>query len=134
MKANGGSRVANAKIRVGVVDDNRSVAEIITEILGGRDFVCHDAYDGRGALELCKSRELDLLILDYILPDLSGLEVVKRLAADGKKVATIIITAASEEPPGGWKSLPNVKAVVRKPFTGSELRRAVSEVTGRELP
>ena len=126
--------MAVAKLRVGVVDDNRSVAEIITEILGGRDFICHDAYDGRGALDLCRARELDLLILDYMLPDLDGLEVVKRLAADGYKIPTIIITAANEEPPGGWKAAPLVKAVVRKPFTGGELRRTVSEVTGRELP
>lgn len=124
----------HSKIRVGVVDDNRSVAEIITEILGGRDFVCHDAYDGRGALDLCRAKELDLLILDYLLPDINGLEVVRRLSAEGRRVDTIIITAASEEPAGGWKNAPLVKAVVRKPFTGSELRHAVSEVTGRELP
>ena len=122
------------KIRVAVVDDNRSVAEIITEILGVRDFVCHDAYDGRGALDLCRTREIDLLILDYLLPDLSGLEVITRLQREGFAIPTIVITAANSEPPGGWRSIPLVKAVVRKPFTGGELRRTVSEVTGRELP
>ncbi len=127
-------QVASGKIRVGVVDDNRSVADIITEILGTRDFVCHDAYDGRGALELCRARELDLLILDYVLPDFNGLEVVKRLHAEGRDIPMIIITAAHEEPSGGWKGVPMVKAIVRKPFTGGELRRMVAEVTGRELP
>jgi DNA-binding response OmpR family regulator len=122
------------KLKVGVVDDNRSVAEIITEILGGRDFVCYDAYDGRGAVELCRTHDLDLLILDYLLPDFDGLEVVRRIEASGKGVATLIITAAGKDPPGGWGFSSLVRGVVRKPFTGSELRAKVSEVTGRELP
>ena len=126
--------MAAGKIRVGVVDDNRSVAEIITEILGTRDFVCHDAYDGRGALDLVRSKELDLLILDYLLPDFNGLEVLKKIQALGRDIPTIIITAANDEPPGGWKAIPLVRGVVRKPFTGGELRRMVAGVTGRELP
>jgi CheY-like chemotaxis protein len=126
--------VAAGKIRVGVVDDNRSVAEIITEILGTRDFVCHDAYDGRGALDLVRSKELDLLILDYLLPDFNGLEVLKKIQGLGRDIPTIIITAANDEPAGGWKAIPLVRGVVRKPFTGGELRRMVAEVTGRDLP
>lgn len=122
------------KLRVGVVDDNRSVAEIISEILGSRDFTCFDAYDGRGALELVEKHELDLFILDFLLPDVDGLEVVRRVEAMGKKVPTIIITGASRDPPEGWGVSPLVRAVMRKPFSGKELRRKVSEVTGRELP
>lgn len=122
------------KIRVGVVDDNKSVAEIISEILGSRDFECFDAYDGRGAIEMVKARDLDLLILDFVLPDLSGLEVVRTLEGLGFKIPTIIITGAAKEPPGGWAISPSVRGVIRKPFSGSELRRKVAEVTGRELP
>ena len=126
--------MAARKLKVGVVDDNRSVAEIITEILGARDFQCYDAYDGRGAIALCAAQDLDLLILDYVLPDIDGLEVVRRLEATGKRIPTIIITAADKEPPSGWGVSPLVRGVVRKPFSGSELRKKVSEVTGRELP
>jgi DNA-binding response OmpR family regulator len=126
--------MAARKLKVGVVDDNRSVAEIITEILGGRDFLCFDAYDGRGAVELCRTHDLDLLILDYLLPDFDGLEVVRRVEASGKKVPTLIITAAGDDPPGGWGVSSLVCGVVRKPFTGSELRSKVAEVTGRDLP
>src|SRR5258706_16477968 len=118
--------MASRKLKVGVVDDNRSVAEIITEILGGRDFECFDAYDGRGAVALCKSHDLDLLILDYMLPDLDGLEVVRRVEASGKRIPTIIITAADKEPPSGWGISPLVRGVVRKPFSGSELRKKVA--------
>jgi DNA-binding response OmpR family regulator len=122
------------KLRVGVVDDNRSVAEIISEILGSRDFECFDAYDGRGAIDVARSRSLDLMILDFILPDLNGLEVVRRLDSLGLSIPTIIITGTPHDPPGGWLSIPSVKAVVRKPFTASELRACVARVTGRPLP
>lgn len=122
------------KLRVGVVDDNRSVAEIISEVLGNRDFECFDAYDGRGAIELARGRQLDLMILDFVLPDLDGLEVVRRLADIGFAIPTIMITGTPDDPPGGWLANANVKAVIRKPFTGGELRHAVSRVTGRDLP
>jgi DNA-binding response OmpR family regulator len=125
--------MARDKIRVGVVDDNRSVAEIVSEVLGNRDFECFDAYDGRGAIELARTRKLDLLILDFMLPDLDGLEVVRQLEASGVSVPTIIITGRMKDPPGGWK-LPSIRAVIRKPFSGGELRRCVAEVTGHELP
>lgn len=122
------------KLRVGVVDDNRSVGEIVTEILGSRDFQCFDAYDGRGALDLVRSRELDLLILDLKLPDIDGLDVIRTLEKEGKKVPTLVITARAEDPEGGWKAMASVRHVLRKPFSGGELRRAVAEITGRDIP
>jgi len=126
--------MATNKLRVGVVDDNRSVAEIVTEILGTRDFVCLDAYDGRGAIDLVSSKNLDLLILDLKLPDIDGIDVIKALENKGKAVPIIVITARAEDPSGGWAKLPSVKGVIRKPFTGAELRRLVAEVTGRAIP
>ena len=126
--------MSSEKLRVGVIDDNRSVAEIISEVLGNRDFDCFDAYDGRGAIELARGKQLDLMILDFVLPDHDGLEVVRMLADIGFTIPTIIITGTPTDPPGGWMANPNVKAVIRKPFTGGELRHAVSLVTGRELP
>ena len=122
------------KVRVGVVDDNRSVAEIISEVLGSRDFECFDAYDGRGAIELAKTRNLDILILDFALPDIDGLEVVRRIEAMGKSLPTVIITGMGSDPPGGWSSTSSVRAVIRKPFTAGELRRRVAEITGHVLP
>ncbi|HEX9709088.1 MAG TPA: response regulator [Candidatus Thermoplasmatota archaeon] len=126
--------MARPKLRVGVVDDNRSVGEIITEILGNRDFECFDAYDGRGAIEVARTRRLDLLILDLKLPDIDGLEVIRTLEGEGLHVPTLVITARAEDPAGGWKAHPTVRGVLRKPFSGGELRRAVAEITGRELP
>lgn len=126
--------VSPRKLRVGVVDDNRSVAEIITEVLGNRDFECFDAYDGRGALDLVAQKNIDLLILDFLLPDVDGYEVVRQLESKGKTVPTLIITGAPKEPPEGWASLPSVRGVIRKPFTGAELRRAVYDLAGLPPP
>lgn len=126
--------MAPPKLRVAVVDDNRSVGEIVTEILGNRDFECFDAYDGRGALDLVRSKELDLLILDLKLPDIDGLEVIRTLEKEGKDLPTLVITARAKDPEGGWKKYPSVAHVLRKPFSGGELRRAVAQITRRELP
>jgi two-component system response regulator VicR len=123
-----------AKLRVAVVDDNKSVGEIVTEILGNRDFECFDAYDGRGALELARSKKLDLMILDLKLPDIDGVEVIRTLEKEGKGVPTLVITARAEDPPGGWSSMGSVKGVLRKPFSGGELRRTVAQITGRHIP
>lgn len=126
--------MAARKLRVGVVDDNKSVGEIVTEILGNRDFQCFDAYDGRGALDLVRTRDLDLLILDLKLPDIDGVDVIHTLEREARQLPILVITARAEDPPGGWKVHPAVRGVLRKPFSGGELRRAVAAVTGREIP
>lgn len=88
-----------ATIRVLVVDDDFAVAMVhegFLEAMEGFEVVGR-ALSGSQALELAGRGDVDLILLDVHLPDLSGLEVLRRLRAeDTGAVDVIMITAASE--------------------------------------
>ncbi|MDF3819649.1 fused response regulator/phosphatase [Leptospira sp. 96542] len=81
-----------------VVDDNETNVEIITHILLGQGFEVAVAYDGEYALELTEALDLDLILLDILLPGLSGLEVAKLILAKEKtkNIPILFLSALNE--------------------------------------
>jgi response regulator of citrate/malate metabolism len=82
-------------IRVLVVDDDFMVARIHTAFVERTDGfeVAGTARSGAEALDLVASLAPDLVLLDVHLPDISGLEVLERLRAEGHSVAVVMVTA-----------------------------------------
>jgi DNA-binding response OmpR family regulator len=62
-----------------IVDDDHELAQMLTEYLAGEGFDVEVAGDGRRALDAIASRRIDLVILDVMLPELNGFEVLKRM-------------------------------------------------------
>jgi two-component system alkaline phosphatase synthesis response regulator PhoP len=62
-----------------IVDDEPSNRNILGQELTHKDYAVAAASDGREALRKVESSRPDLIILDYMMPDLSGLEVLKEL-------------------------------------------------------
>ncbi len=83
--------------RVLVVEDERDIGELLLMHLAdlGVDACCID--DGARALESLQRDNWDLVILDLRLPGLSGLEICRRLRADGNPVPLLMLTAKSAE-------------------------------------
>ncbi len=82
-------------IRVCVADDNRDEVLILCESLKLHNYEAVPAFGGREVLDLCKSKSIDLLLLDIELPDIDGIEVCKQLKADPdtKDIPIIFVTA-----------------------------------------
>jgi len=86
--------VANhEKLRILVVDDEPSIVDAVATSLRYEGFDVEEATTGRGALDVAGGRPPDLIILDVMLPDLDGLEVTRRLRADGVRVPVLFLTA-----------------------------------------
>jgi len=81
-----------------VVDDNETNVEIITHILLNVGYEVAVAYDGEYALELVEALEIDLILLDILLPGISGLEVAKRLTENErtKNIPILFLSALNE--------------------------------------
>ena len=66
-------------IRVLVVDDERSLVELVTRYLEREGFEVHAAYDGDGALERARAVEPDVIVLDLMLPGTDGVEAARQV-------------------------------------------------------
>jgi two-component system OmpR family response regulator len=79
--------------RVLVVDDEPSIVDAVATSLRYEGFTVDEAMTGRKALAQAQEDPPDLLILDVMLPDLDGLEVTRRLRADGLRIPVLFLTA-----------------------------------------
>jgi two-component system OmpR family response regulator len=76
-----------------VVDDEASIVDAVATALRYEGFEVREATTGRSALALVAEDEPDLLVLDWMLPDIEGIEVGRRLRAQGFKSAILFLTA-----------------------------------------
>jgi len=85
--------VTQRKQRILVVDDEPSIVDSVATSLRYEGFEVEQASDGRRALEMAQENTPDLIVLDIMLPDLDGIEVTRRLRADGLRVPVLFLTA-----------------------------------------
>ena len=119
------ANTARSTILVG--DDDPSLRELIRAVLGpGYRFV--EAADGREVLEVARAVRPDLIVLDVMLPGLSGIEVLDELRADHTLSATpvVVITAWSHAEVEAWTA--GADRFVAKPFDPDDLSAAVEEL------
>jgi len=80
-------------VRILVVDDEPSIVDAVSTALRYEGFDVSQAQSGRDALRVAGDVEPDLIVLDWMLPDLNGLEVGRRLREQGFKTAILFLTA-----------------------------------------
>ena len=86
-------RLNNRKSRVLVVDDEQDILGLISHLLEDEGIVPLTAHDGRTALQQIRTTSPDVLILDLKLPDLDGLEVMRKAKALDENLPVVILTA-----------------------------------------
>lgn len=79
-----------------IVDDERSILDLVSAYLRDEGFTVHTAMDGPSALTAARAHKPDLIVLDIMLPGIDGLEVLTRLRRESD-VYVIMLTARSEE-------------------------------------
>ena len=86
------------KPRVLIADDNEANVELLEAYLGGMDLEIAIAVDGQDTLDKVTSFEPDLILLDIMMPKLSGFEVCQRLKGDKatSRIMILMITALNE--------------------------------------
>ena len=83
-------------MRILIIEDEEHLADLLTEVLGREGHVAEAASDGRTALARALSEDFDLLVVDWMLPDLHGVQVVKRLRAADVRVPVLMLTARDQ--------------------------------------
>jgi two-component system phosphate regulon response regulator PhoB len=113
-----------------VVDDNEAIARIIERHLTAAGHIVLTAGDGRRALELAAARQPDCVLLDIMMPDISGLEVLRRLKSDPATapIPVILVTAKSEDDDAERGRSEGASDYVTKPFSAAQIVEAVRTV------
>jgi two-component system, OmpR family, response regulator len=83
----------SSRHKILVVDDEPSIVDAVATALRYEDYDVEEAATGREALSAVPRFEPDLVVLDWMLPDIDGLEVGRRLRAQGYKTAVLFLTA-----------------------------------------
>ena len=91
MNVNGNAVVGEQRILV--VDDERSIVDAVATALRYEGYEVDEAFTGRDALDSVAESEPDLVVLDWMLPDIEGIEVGRRLREQGFKTAVLFLTA-----------------------------------------
>ena len=119
-----------------VVDDNQDNVNIAREILLSRGFEVRVAYNGQSALASVEQQRPDLVLLDVMMPQMSGMEVLDRLRANPATagVPVILVTAKDQDEDilAGYKY--GADYYITKPFSAKQLLYGIGLVLGTERP
>jgi DNA-binding response OmpR family regulator len=118
-------------MRVLIVEDEKKVAEFVARGLRAERFAVDVSNDGEGGWEMASACDYDLIILDLMLPGLSGLEVLKRVRRHNTQVPVLVLTARD----GTAEKVENFEAgaddYLTKPFAFAELLMRVKALLRR---
>ena len=82
-------------MKILLVEDSKQLNKALAAVLKRNSFVVDSAFDGEEALFFIKEFQYDAIILDVMLPEITGIEVLKKARQDGLKTPVIMLTAKS---------------------------------------
>jgi two-component system KDP operon response regulator KdpE len=84
-------------LRILTVDDEPAILRFLRAGLGSQGYVVAEAATGEAALDAIRLRRADLVVLDLGLPDVDGLEVIRRIRDSGATVPIVVLSSRGEE-------------------------------------
>lgn len=118
-----------------LVDDEPHVLEVLRVTLEDLGFRLIEATDGPSALAMAKEQAPDLVVLDVMLPNMSGLDVCRALKEGGPEgIPVIMLTARSEEEDAKAGLEAGADRYLTKPFSPLTLMTEVVKLLNIELP
>ncbi|HEX7899812.1 MAG TPA: response regulator [Planctomycetota bacterium] len=118
-----------------VVDDTKSIREIVAFMLRGRGYEVLEAADGQEAREKIKASRPDLVLLDAMLPKVTGFDLCAELKADPdfKSMPILMLTAITKDSGKSddyWREKSQADDFMSKPFKATELVARIEKIVG----
>lgn len=114
----------SGRYRALIVEDDPAIRRLVEKLLTRRNVEIDTAHDGREAVEKLGSREYSVLILDLMVPELNGFEVIEFLKRENLRLPVAVVSAVSQQALTQL-DLDVVKLVISKPFDVDEFTKAV---------
>ncbi|MCP4756286.1 MAG: response regulator [Proteobacteria bacterium] len=113
-----------------IVDDEKRIRDLVEFRLQDKGFETLTANGGKEALEIVGSQRPDLVVLDVMMPDMSGLDVCRRIKAEDatKGVKVILLTAKIQKQDEKEGLSAGADVYITKPFSARLLVQSIEEV------
>lgn len=83
--------------RILVVDDEKDICALLKEFLDLKGYDTYTAFDGKTALKMFKEIRPDVVLLDIVMPGMTGIEVLKEIKKRSPSTAVVMATAVTDE-------------------------------------
>ncbi len=108
-------------MRILVIEDEKGIANFLRDGLTEEYFTVDIAYDGKSGLQMALSNEYDLLLIDWMLPGLSGIEIVRNIRKVNPAIPVIFLTARDTIDDTVFGLDSGANDYIKKPFKFAEL-------------
>jgi CheY-like chemotaxis protein len=114
-------------VKVLIADDDRTIRTLLSDMLGGLGHDVIAVENGAEAVERCASDAPDVLILDFLMPKLSGVDAVKALRDLGIRTPVVLLTAISDTSIRELDGFQAPEAILEKPFKLRSIEKALEK-------
>lgn len=128
---NSGTPCYNMRVRILVVEDEHKIANAVKKGLENERFVVDVAFSGEDGFDLASSEDYDAIILDWMLPDKDGLEIIQELRNSKNHTPILLLTAKGQVENKVMGLDSGADDYMVKPFAFSELTSRVRALTRR---
>ncbi len=108
-----------------VVDDDDAIRALVTRVLQRNQYAVEQASNGEEAMTKLQQGRFDVILLDLMMPIMSGFDVIDRLTIESPDQPVVVMSAASDRDFQRVSNAAVVQSIIRKPFELSELLEAV---------
>ncbi|GJL64454.1 MAG: hypothetical protein NPIRA04_31080 [Nitrospirales bacterium] len=122
--------------RILIVDDNADIRWILSDLLESHGFRCQKAQNAITALSMIQNSEFDVILTDYQMPKMNGLELLQQLSASTKtsSIPVIMLTAFGSDELEIEARQAGACAVLRKPIDSRELLTTITQTIEKTGP
>jgi DNA-binding response OmpR family regulator len=126
----------SAQPKVLVIDDSMMLLDFVKEILGDEGYEVATAPNATQGLRLCHDLVPDVVLLDFLLPDMKGDEVCGHLLADPATAAipVVFVSGFGNDLDPSRVQIPNVKGLLSKPFDSQALIKTIRDYLPKSMP
>lgn len=114
--------------KVLIVDDSLISRRMIRQLIAKYNFDLDEAKNGNEALDKIHSNNYDIVFLDLLMPDLNGVEVLKKIQQDNIQTKVIVITADIQETTKAQCKEYGAFAILHKPPKEEELSNVIQQI------
>ncbi len=117
-----------------LVDDNPDIVKIVRLTLESKGFNVRCAYDGTQVFDVLKQQKPDLILLDIMMPEMDGIEVIRRLKGNPatSSIPVIFLTAKVQHEDLLRGYITGAEYYITKPFTPTQLLQGINLILGRD--